>query len=81
MLGIEKINIVIKEPFASQIRDKLKRYRNNELNEEEQRPDLPFEVKNEVEIQVKYEGYINLEQKQVEKSKRILKKYNAIWVD
>ena len=55
MLGIEKINIVIKEPFASQIRDKLKRYRNNELNEEEQ--------------------------KQVEKSKRILKKYNAIWVD
>lgn len=55
MLGIEKINIVIKEPFASKIREQLKRYRNNELNEEER--------------------------KQVEKSKRILKKYNAIWVD
>lgn len=35
MLGIEKINIVIKEPLASQIREKLKRYRNNELTEEE----------------------------------------------
>ena len=35
MLGIEKINIVIKEPFASQIREKLKRFRNNELNDEE----------------------------------------------
>lgn len=55
MLGIEKINIVIKEPFASQIRERLRRYRNNELNEEER--------------------------KQIEKSKRILKKYNAIWVD
>ena len=55
MLGIEKINVVIKEPFASQIREKLKRYRNNELTEEER--------------------------KQVEKSKKILEKYNAIWVD
>lgn len=35
MLGIEKINIVIKEPFASQIREKLKRYHNNDLTEEE----------------------------------------------
>ena len=55
MLGIEKINIVIEEPFVSQIREKLRRYRNNELTEEER--------------------------EQVEKSKRILKKYNAIWVD
>ena len=38
------------------------------------RPDLPFEVKNEVEIQVKYEGYINLEQKQVEKFKKLERK-------
>ena len=36
-----------------------------------ERPELPFEVKNEVEIQVKYEGYINLEQKQVEKFKKL----------
>jgi hypothetical protein len=55
MLGIEKTNIVIKEPFASKIREKLKRYRNNDLTEEEL--------------------------KQIEKSKIILKKYNAIWVD
>lgn len=55
MLGIEKINIVIKEPFARQIREKLIRYRNNELTKEER--------------------------EQVEKTKRILKKYNAIWVD
>lgn len=55
MLGIEKINVIIKEPFASQIREKLRRYRNNELTKEER--------------------------KQVEKSKKILEKYNAIWVD
>ncbi len=35
------------------------------------RPELPYEVKNEVEIQIKYEGYINLEQKQVEKFKKL----------
>ena len=55
MLGIEKTNIVIKEPFASKIRENLKRYRNNNLTEEEL--------------------------KQIEKSKKNLKKYNAIWVD
>lgn len=55
MLGIEKINIVIKEPFASKIKEQLKRYRNNELTEEEK--------------------------KQIEKTKKIFKRYNAIWVD
>lgn len=55
MLGIEKINIVIKEPFASQIMERLRRYRNNELTEEER--------------------------EQIEKTKRILKRYNAKWVD
>lgn len=55
MLGIEKINIVIKEPFASQIREKLIRYRNNELTKEEQ--------------------------ERIKKSKEILKKYNAKWID
>ena len=35
------------------------------------RPELPYEVKNEVEIQIKYEGYISLEQKQVEKFKKL----------
>ena len=38
---------------------------------DKERPDLPYEVKNEVEIQIKYEGYINLEQKQVEKFKKL----------
>ena len=55
MLGIEKINIVIKEPFASKIREQLKRYRNNELTEEER--------------------------KQIEKTKRTLKKYRGRWVN
>ena len=55
MLGIEKINIVIEEPFASQIREKLRRYRNNELTEEER--------------------------ERIEKSKRIMEKYNAKWID
>ena len=55
MLGIDKVNVIIKEPFASQIREKLIRYRNNELTEKER--------------------------EQVEKSKKILEKYNAIWVD
>lgn len=55
MLGIEKINIVIKEPFASKIRERLKRYRNNELNEEDR--------------------------KQIERTQKVLQKYNAIWVD
>jgi hypothetical protein len=37
MLGIDKVNVIIKEPFASQIREKLYRYRNNELNEEDRK--------------------------------------------
>ena len=55
MLGIEKINIVIEEPFSSHIREKLRRYRNNELTEEEM--------------------------KKIEKSKSILDKYEATWID
>lgn len=35
MGGINKIEIIIKEPFASQIREKMQRYYNNELNDEE----------------------------------------------
>ena len=56
MLGIEnQKSTIVKEPFASKIRKKLKRYRNNNLTEEEL--------------------------KQIEKTKKILKKYKAIWVD
>lgn len=35
MLGQPSYREVIKEPFASQIRDKLERYRRGEFNEEE----------------------------------------------
>ncbi len=38
------------------------------------RPELPFEVTQEVEIQIKYEGYIKLQEEQVEKFKKLEKK-------
>ena len=38
---------------------------------DENRPELPDEVKKEVEIQIKYEGYIKLQEEQVEKFKKI----------
>ena len=53
-----KVNMFLdefKKGMCYQILEKLKRYRNNDLTEEER--------------------------EQVERSKRILKKYNAIWVD
>ena len=55
MLEIEKINVIIKEPFASQIKNNLERYHNNELNEEEC--------------------------KHIERTKKILEKYNVKWID
>ena len=36
-----------------------------------EREDLPNEVKEEVEIQIKYEGYIKLQEEQVEKFKKL----------
>ena len=38
---------------------------------DENRPKLPEEVKNEVEIQIKYEGYIKLQEEQAEKYKKL----------
>ena len=38
---------------------------------DEERPELPEEVKKEVEIQIKYEGYIKLQEEQVEKFKKL----------
>lgn len=35
------------------------------------RPDLPDDVKKEVEIKIKYEGYINLQKEEVEKFKKL----------
>ena len=41
---------------------------------DENRPDLPEEVANEVEIQLKYEGYIKLQEEQVKKFKKLEQK-------
>ena len=41
---------------------------------DENRPELPEQVKEEVEIQVKYDGYIKLQEMQVEKFKKMEKK-------
>ena len=41
---------------------------------DEDRPKLDREVEEEVEIQVKYEGYIKLQEQQVEKFKKLEKK-------
>lgn len=38
---------------------------------DENRPELSKQVRIEVNIQVKYEGYINMEEKQVEKFKKL----------
>ncbi len=35
------------------------------------RPDLPFEVKEQVELQIKYEGYINIQLQQVEAMRKL----------
>lgn len=55
MLGFERPHEPIKEPFASQLIEKLKRIYTGEYNEE----DLS----------------------QIKRSKEILSKYHAIWVD
>ena len=58
MIRISQLKMNIEEDpslLESKIREKLKRYRNNELTEEER--------------------------KQIEKTKRTLKKYRARWVD
>ena len=41
---------------------------------DEQREELPKEVAEEVEIEVKYKGYIKLQQQQVEKFKKLERK-------
>ena len=62
---------------GAKLSDLLKR---TELNYEklgeidENRPKLPKEVTEEVEIMIKYEGYINLQEKQVEGFKKLEKK-------
>ena len=76
----EKVNEFLRKHDSSEISngvklsDLLKRteltYENmSEIDDE--RPELPRDVAQEVEIQVKYEGYIKLEEAQVEKFKKL----------
>ena len=41
---------------------------------DENRPELSYQEKEEVEIQIKYEGYIKLQEEQVEKFKKLEEK-------
>lgn len=79
----EKVNEFLRKHGSSEISngvklsDLLKRteltYENmSEIDDE--RPELPRDVAQEVEIQVKYEGYIKLQEEQVEKFKKLEKK-------
>ena len=79
----EKVNEFLRKHDSSEISngvklsDLLKRteltYENmSEIDDE--RPELPRDVAQEVEIQVKYEGYIKLQEQQVEKFKKLEKK-------
>ena len=79
----EKVNEFLRKHDSSEISngvklsDLLKRteltYENmSEIDDE--RPELPRDVAQEVEIQVKYEGYIKLQEEQVEKFKKLEKK-------
>ena len=79
----EKVNDFLRKHDSSEISngvklsDLLKRteltYENmSEIDDE--RPELPRDVAQEVEIQVKYEGYIKLQEEQVEKFKKLEKK-------
>jgi tRNA uridine 5-carboxymethylaminomethyl modification enzyme len=79
----ENTNRVLKELKTTEIRtgiklsDLLKRPEipYDALNEiDEDMPDLPFDVKEQVSIQIKYEGYINRQIKQVEQFNNLEKK-------
>jgi len=79
----EKVNKFLREKGTSEIstgvkmdellkRTEIKYIDLKEIDEE--MPELDFEVAEEVEIQVKYEGYIKLQESQVEKFKKLEQK-------
>ena len=79
----EKVNEFLEKHGTSTISNGVKLadlLRRSELSYEdlkeidENRPKLPYEVTQEVEIQLKYEGYIRLQEEQVEKFKKLEKK-------
>ena len=76
----EKVNKFLEENNSSKLTNGIKLgdlLKRSELSYEklaeidENRPELPEEVKKEVEIQIKYEGYIKLQEEQVEKFKKL----------
>ena len=76
----EKVNKFLEEHNSSKINNGIKLaelLRRTELTYEdlkeidEDRPELSEQVKEEVEIQIKYEGYIKLQNAQVEKAKKL----------
>ena len=79
----EKVNAFLKEHQSSPLTTGVKLadlIRRAELGYEnlkeidEKRPELPEQVKQEVGIQIKYEGYIKLQEQQVEKFKKLEKR-------
>lgn len=79
----EKVNNLLKKYNSSPLTTGVKMaelLRRTEINYEilneidENREELPKEVTQEVEIEVKYKGYIKLQQAQVEKFKKLEKK-------
>ncbi len=79
----EKVNEVLEKYNSSKLSTGVKLaelLRRTELTYEalkeidEERPELPEEVTKEVEIEVKYKGYIKLQEQQVEKFKKLEKK-------
>ena len=76
----EKVNEFLEKHNSSKINNGVKLaelLRRTELTYEdlkeidEDRPDLGAQVREEVEIQIKYEGYIKLQNQQVEKAKKL----------
>ena len=79
----EKVNEFLRKYGSSEISNGVKLsdlLKRTELTYEDmseiddERPELPRDVAQEVEIQVKYEGYIKLQEEQVEKFKKLEKK-------
>ena len=76
----EKVNKFLEEHNSSKINNGVKlaellrrtELRYEDLKEiDEDRPELGAQVKEEVEIQIKYEGYIKLQNQQVEKARKL----------
>ena len=76
----DKVNRFLKEHNSSKINNGIKlaellrrtELRYEDLKEiDEDRPELSEQVKEEVEIQIKYEGYIKLQNDQVEKARKL----------